>query len=382
MSPLYTTSKNSILDMKKYLSLAASLLMVACSQKPGFEIQGTVADSQADGKQVYLVKYGEEAPIDSAVVTNGAFTFQGEQATPTLCVLYVGDQEMRRVSAGENAPYTAIFTLENARLQAVLNEEAPAVSGTPENDAFKALQDQVKGIRAKAEPLTDQLKSADEAVKEAAMEQYEAIEAEASQALKAYIEANCDKQVAAKVFSDARYDLSDEDQEAILAKANDTFKAVRGIDKMIEHLNILKNSAVGKKFIDFEMADAEGKMHKLSEFVGNGKVVLIDFWASWCPPCRADMPNLVAAYKQYKSKGFEIVGISLDSKADAWAKGVQDLGITWTQLSDLQGWKNAGAALYGVNSIPHTILVDKDGTILCKKLHGKEIAAKLEEILK
>ena len=382
MSPLYTTSKNSILDMKKYLSLAASLLMVACSQKPGFEIQGTVADSQADGKQVYLVKYGEEAPIDSAVVTNGAFTFQGEQATPTLCVLYVGDQEMRRVSAGENAPYTAIFTLENARLQAVLNEEAPAVSGTPENDAFKALQDQVKGIRAKAEPLTDQLKSADEAVKEAAMEQYEAIEAEASQVLKAYIEANCDKQVAAKVFSDARYDLSDEDQEAILAKANDTFKAVRGIDKMIEHLNILKNSAVGKKFIDFEMADAEGKMHKLSEFVGNGKVVLIDFWASWCPPCRADMPNLVAAYKQYKSKGFEIVGISLDSKADAWAKGVQDLGITWTQLSDLQGWKNAGAALYGVNSIPHTILVDKDGTILCKKLHGKEIAAKLEEILK
>lgn len=382
MSPLYTTSKNSILDMKKYLSLAASLLLVACSQKPGFEIQGTVADSQADGKQVYLVIYGEEAPIDSAVVTNGAFTFQGEQATPTLCVLYVGDQEMRRVSAGENAPYTAIFTLENARLQAVLNEEAPAVSGTPENDAFKALQDQVKGIRAKAEPLTDQLKSADEAVKEAAMEQYEAIEAEASQALKAYIEANCDKQVAAKVFSDARYDLSDEDQEAILAKANDTFKAVRGIDKMIEHLNILKNSAVGKKFIDFEMADAEGKMHKLSEFVGNGKVVLIDFWASWCPPCRADMPNLVAAYKQYKSKGFEIVGISLDSKADAWAKGVQDLGITWTQLSDLQGWKNAGAALYGVNSIPHTILVDKDGTILCKKLHGKEIAAKLEEILK
>ena len=382
MSPLYTTSKNSILDMKKYLSLAASLLMVACSQKPGFEIQGTVADSQADGKQVYLVKYGEEAPIDSAVVTNGAFTFQGEQATPTLCVLYVGDQEMRRVSAGENAPYTAIFTLENARLQAVLNEEAPAVSGTPENDAFKTLQDRVKGIRAKAEPLTDQLKSADEAVKEAAMEQYEAIEAEASQALKAYIEANCDKQVAAKVFSDARYDLSDEDQEAILAKANDTFKAVRGIDKMIEHLNILKNSAVGKMFIDFEMADAEGKMHKLSEFVGNGKVVLIDFWASWCPPCRADMPNLVAAYKQYKSKGFEIVGISLDSKADAWAKGVQDLGITWTQLSDLQGWKNAGAALYGVNSIPHTILVDKDGTILCKKLHGKEIAAKLEEILK
>ena len=108
----------------------------------------------------------------------------------------------------------------------------------------------------------------------------------------------------------------------------------------------------------------------------------MDFWASWCPPCRRDMPNLVAAYKKYKNKGFEIVGISLDSKADAWAKGVKDLNITWTQLSDLQGWKNSGAQLYGVNSIPHTVLVDKDGTIIAKNLHGEEIDAKLQEILK
>ena len=87
-------------------------------------------------------------------------------------------------------------------------------------------------------------------------------------------------------------------------------------------------------------------------------------------------------YKKYKNKGFEIVGISLDSKADAWAKGVKDLNITWTQLSDLQGWKNSGAQLYGVNSIPHTVLVDKDGTIIAKNLHGEEIDAKLQEILK
>ena len=94
------------------------------------------------------------------------------------------------------------------------------------------------------------------------------------------------------------------------------------------------------------------------------------------------MPNMVEIYKQYKNKGFEIVGISLDSKADAWAKGVKDLNITWPQLSDLQGWKNAGAALYGVNSIPHTVLVDKDGTILVKGLHAKEVGEKLKELLK
>ena len=93
-------------------------------------------------------------------------------------------------------------------------------------------------------------------------------------------------------------------------------------------------------------------------------------------------PNLVKAYKDYKDKGFDIVGISLDSKADAWAKGVKDLNITWTQLSDLKGWQNSGAALYGVNSIPHTVLVDKDGTIIAKNLHGQELEDKIKEVLK
>ena len=97
-------------------------------------------------------------------------------------------------------------------------------------------------------------------------------------------------------------------------------------------------------------------------------------------PCRN--AESVKAYKDYKDKGFDIVGISLDSKADAWAKGVKDLNITWTQLSDLKGWQNSGAALYGVNSIPHTVLVDKDGTIIAKNLHGQELEDKIKEVLK
>lgn len=371
--------------MKKVsiFAVATTLLLAACAEKPGYEIAGTVAKADAEGQYVYLQKWGvDEAPLDSALITNGKFTLKGEQAAPLLCVLRLGSEELKRGDAGENQAFTAVFTLENAKMQALLDDKAPVVTGTPENDGFKALQDQVKGIRAAEEALTDQLKSADEAVKNAAIEKAEAIEAEASKVVTAYVKANSDKQIAAKVFSDARYDIAEADQDEIVAGASEAFKAVPGINKMIDHLNILKNSAVGKAFIDFEMADADGKMHKLSEYVGKGKVVLIDFWASWCPPCRRDMPNMVEIYKQYKNKGFEIVGISLDSKADAWAKGVKDLNITWPQLSDLQGWKNAGAALYGVNSIPHTVLVDKDGTILVKGLHAKEVGEKLKELLK
>ena len=176
--------------------------------------------------------------------------------------------------------------------------------------------------------------------------------------------------------------MAEEDLFAIVDKADSLFKSAPRMEKLLPVIEARRNVAVGKKFADFEMTDMNGKTRKLSEFVGNGKIVLIDFWASWCPPCRRDMPNIVEVYKQYKNKGFEIVGVSLDSKKEAWEKGVKDLDINWMQLSDLQGWKNAGAKLYGVNSIPHTVLVDKDGTIIAKVLHGKEIGEKLAKMLK
>ena len=348
--------------MKKYLTLAASaLLLAACSEKPGYEINGTVANTDLNGKYVYLYEYGvqDAAPMDSALVQNGTFTFKGTQNAPAL----------RKLAFAEDV-------VEPKRA-------ASAVSGTPENDGLKALQAQMKTLRADLEKLSADMKSEDKEVVSAAEKKYDEIDQKVTDAVKTYILNNTTKQSAAKLLYDFRYSLDEAAQNEIIAKADSAFKAVPNIDKLMAHLDVLKTVAVGKKFVDFEMADPNGKTHKLSEFVGNGKnIVLIDFWASWCPPCRRDMPNLVAAYKKYKNKGFEIVGISLDSKADAWAKGVKDLNITWTQLSDLQGWKNSGAQLYGVNSIPHTVLVDKDGTIIAKNLHGEEIDAKLQEILK
>lgn len=372
--------------MNKYLSIAATgLLLVACSEKPGYEITGTVSNADLNGKYVYLYEYGvqDAAPLDSAQVQNGAFMLKGTQNVPALRTMRFAEEvvEPARVAAGENAPFAATFVLENGKLIVAL-DSVSAVSGTPENDAQKTFQGKIKNLRSEIENLYADMKSEDTSIVNAAEKKYDEIDKKITAAVVNYLLAHTNKQTAAKNMYDFRYNLSEDQQNEILNQADSAFKAVPGISNMIDHLNILKTVAVGQKFTDFEMADAKGNMHKLSEYVGNGKVVLVDFWASWCPPCRKEMPGLVAAYKQYKNKGFDIVGISLDSKADAWEKGVKDLNITWTQLSDLQGWKNAGAALYGVNSIPHTVLVDKDGTIIAKNLHGEELNNKLQEVLK
>ena len=130
------------------------------------------------------------------------------------------------------------------------------------------------------------------------------------------------------------------------------------------------------------MQTPDGQNVKLSDYVGKGKVVLVDFWASWCGPCRREMPNLVEAYKQYKNKNFEIVGVSLDQNGDAWKAAIEQLNITWPQMSDLKYWNCEGAQLYAVSSIPHTVLIDGEGTIIARGLHGEDLQKKLAEVLK
>ncbi|MCF0202472.1 MAG: TlpA family protein disulfide reductase [Bacteroidaceae bacterium] len=138
----------------------------------------------------------------------------------------------------------------------------------------------------------------------------------------------------------------------------------------------------GSMLKDISIPDADGKMHKLSDFVGKGKYVLVDFWASWCGPCCREMPNVVAAYNEYKSKEFEIVGVSLDQNKDKWLGKVKELGMTWPQLSDLKGWKCEAAALYGVQAIPSNVLFDKEGKVVATDLMGNQLQDKLQEIFK
>ncbi len=143
----------------------------------------------------------------------------------------------------------------------------------------------------------------------------------------------------------------------------------------------MKAVAVGQPFTDFSLPSPEGEMVNLGDIVKANKVVLIDFWASWCGPCRREMPTIVRAYELYKGKGLEIVGVSQDYTAEAWANGIKNLGITWPQMSALKGWDNEGVKLYAIASIPSTVII-KDGVIVAKNLYGDELINKLDEILK
>ncbi len=162
----------------------------------------------------------------------------------------------------------------------------------------------------------------------------------------------------------------------LLSKENKTSEYGRRIRK---YINLNKDTKIGEQFADFEMTDTNGKLKKLSDL--KGKTILLEFWASWCGPCRQENPNLIKAYKKYKNNGFEIFAVSLDSNKDSWLNAIKKDSLDWIHVSDLKEQENEAALIYGIHSIPNNFLIDQNGIIIGRNLRGEELNKKLSETL-
>lgn len=148
----------------------------------------------------------------------------------------------------------------------------------------------------------------------------------------------------------------------------------------MKYIELNQEPKIGEQFVDFEMEDTLGKTRKLSE--NTGKVILLEFWAAWCGPCRMENPNLVKTYNKFHSKGFEIFAVSLDSKKENWIKAIKDDGLIWNHVSDLEGQEKKAALIYSINGIPDNYLISEKGEIIGRNLRGENLNKKLTEILK
>lgn len=365
------------IKMKKlvYLLAAGSMAFVACQNSPSYKVTGSVEDI-TDGDTIYLQEYagGDLVKLDSAIVKSGTFVFTGKQDTAVnRYITYM---------KGDKRFFTDIF-LENGNINVTLGKESK-VSGTPNNDAYQKFKDSFMALSKEMNEMYQKAQS-DTSLTE---EQVEAIMAEIEKKdsvgmdmVYQTIDANITNPVGVYLLPSYAGAFELDKQKALVEKIPAALVDER-INKLKDHIEISEKTAVGQKYIDFSMQTPAGETVNLSDFISKNKYTLIDFWASWCGPCRKEMPSVVEAYKEFKDKGFDIVGVSLDENADKWKEAITALNITWPQMSDLQGWNNAGAKLYGINSIPATVLVDQDGTIVARNLRSDAIKAKLSELLK
>lgn len=359
-----------------------ALVAVACGNStekalittPSFTIMASI-DSLAYST-AYLAQYkdGGFVKSDSAVIEEGTFSFAGSVESPNVQYILFDDSKDRIIVFIENSD----ISIAGVDLQ----KENIKITGSALNTQLEQFIVEVKTYEVELKVIVDEYYAAeaagDEALLKIADQKYTVQDSLKIAFVEGYIYNNLNSVIAP--YLSLRYMM--EKDVAELEKLNNSFAAeIKNSEyvKLIEErIALAKGTQIGQAAPLFSMNDKDGNPISLESFKGN--YVLIDFWASWCAPCRAENPNVVAAYAKYHDKGFDILGVSFDEKKDKWLNAVESDHLTWSHVSDLKGWGNAAGQLYGVRGIPHSVLVDKDGVIIAKDLRGEELHEKLAEI--
>jgi peroxiredoxin len=261
---------------------------------------------------------------------------------------------------------------------------AGVVKAGKSQEIYKEAEDSIKLIMAKGKALYESYVNAQKNQDGAAMQQIEqeftGIQQQAEKFAINFSKKHNNSVIAP--YLGMMY-LAEEGKQVQLKSLYDTLtvavKASFFGKKMGDAVKASEGTAVGAKAADFTLPDVNGKLVSLNSY--KGKYVLIDFWASWCGPCRQENPNVVKAYNSFKAKGFDVLGVSLDREKDDWTKAIEKDNLTWTHVSDLKYWDNEVAKLYGVQAIPSNFLLDKEGNIIGKNLRGDALEAKLKEVM-
>lgn len=346
--------------------------MLTAQVKYDVKVEGL---SDPSVKTVYLFNMETQKLIDSRTVKDGAVSFQGEFAEDVFGCLSVSEnirQGMTQMLILDGTP--------------VVFRNDSVTEGSEQNKRICRYRKQMNGFMEQQQTLMSEYR-------ELYQKSKGKIPADKMADLELRYEA-----IGSGFLALNEQVLSDNSESLVPLMVLLTSAEEIGYDKVAEYMKTYKYASreslaplretlvkeqaklPGAMVIDFEMEDLSGKKVHLTDYVGKGNYVLVDFWASWCGPCRQEMPHVKSLYEKYHPKGFEVVGVSLDRTKDAWKKGVDDLGIAWPQMSDLKYWQCEGARLYNIRAIPATILFAPDGTVVKAGMRGEELTKKLAEI--